>query len=228
MHDEPLLPRRLTLLGEAMRPVWLKVNAQLDMPIGHSLAVPDMADVASHHLAKIGRAIQGLSDRVNGLMRDVVSNEEASDAEVYRAVGRFEAFLDDLLAGHDAVRALATDGTETEIRDLLAGTYRHALVEVRDWLRDLVDALADPIAALKKQGLPTSGEVELPLALKLTAAPELAGLSRWATQRQLSRPATDYQPPPASGLGFWGTLGTIVLAWGIGEALFGGDDCGCG
>jgi len=228
MHDEPLLPHRLTLLGEAMRPLWLKVNAQLDMPIRHSLMVPDMADVVSHHLRKVGHAIQGLSDRVNGLMRDVVSNEDASDAEVCRAVGRFEAFLDDLLAGHDAVRALGSDGTDAEIRDLLAGVYRHALVEVRDWLGDLVDALADPVAALQKRGLPTSGEVELPLSLTLTAAPQLAGLSRWAMRRQVSRPATDYPPPPDSGLGFWGTLGTILIAWGIGGALFGDNDCDCG
>jgi len=42
-----------------------------------------------------------------------------------------------------------------EARDLLAGVYRHFLVEVRDWLVELVETLADPMVAVKKRGLPT-------------------------------------------------------------------------
>ncbi|MBK8891153.1 MAG: hypothetical protein IPN75_12680 [Dechloromonas sp.] len=151
MHDESLLQRRLTLLREAMRPVWLKVSAQLDMPIRHTLAAPGKADLVAHHLG-----------------------------------------------------------------------------EVRDWLGDLIETLVDPVAALKKRELPSSGEVKLPLTLRLTAAAQLAKLSRWTTRQQVSPPVTEYQPPPISGLRYWGTLGTILIAWGIGGALFGGNDCDCG
>ncbi len=226
MHDEPLLPRRLTLLGKAMRPVWLKLNAQLDMPVRHGSTVPVMSGVVSHHLGKLLRATDELSDRVNGLMRDVVSNEAASELDVYRAASRFNAVLDDLLAGRHAVRALATEGMDTAVRDLLAGVYRHTLVEFRDWLGDSIKTLANPVATFKKRGLPTSGEVELPLTLKLTGAPQLAELSLWMRCHQVSPPVTEYQPPPSSGFGFWGTLGTILIAWGIGGALSGGNDCG--
>ena len=128
----------------------------------------------------------------------------------------------DLLAVYREVLALNPYGRDTQARDLLAGVYRHTLVEIRDWLEDLVETLADPIAVVRRRGLPTTGYVELPLTLTLTAAPELASLSHWvgsnaggAARRQ-------------SGLGFWGTVGALILGWGIGEALFGDDDCGTG
>ena len=231
MSDERVLPPRMTLLGEAMRPIWLKVRAQLDMPVQQASAVTGMGNVVSQHFDSLQNTIPRLEDRINRLMTDVVSNEEATDGEVYRAVGRFEAFLDDLLADHQAVRALKAYGADVEARDLLAGVYRHFLVEVRDWLGELVETLADPMAAVKKRGLPTSGHVELPLTLTLTAAPQLMGLSRWAERQSVSlsspQNSTGYRAPRKSGLGFWGTVGVIVLGWGIGEALFGDDDCGC-
>jgi len=162
-----------------------------------------------------------------------VENEGAGDAEVYRAVGRLDASVDDLLAGYVGVRALRVFGTDAVARDLLAGVYRHTLVEIRDWIAELVDVLADPLAALRKRGLPTSGTVELPLKLTLTAAPQLAELSlcfqrQWATPALLPAklPAIAGRPREA-GLGFWGTVGTLILAWGLGNALFGNDDCDC-
>lgn len=228
MSDQPVLPRRVTLLGEAMRPLERRISGRLDMPVAPVADVPGMNEIVSNHLGALQDIVQRLPDRLAGLMADVVENEGVSDAEVYRAAGRLEASVDDLLAGYLGVRALRAFGTDAEARDLLAGVYRHTLAEIRDWIAELVAVLADPIAALRKRGLPTSGAVELRLALRLTAAPQLAKLSQWTTSQQVSQPTADYQPPPASGLGFWGTLGTILLAWGIGGALFGGDDCECG
>lgn len=229
MSDEPLLPHRLTLLGEAMRPLALKVNSQIDMPAHQTSAVLGIADIVSHHLDELQSIVHRLTNRINSLMTDVVSNGEASDAEVYRAAGRFEVFLDDLLAGYHDVRALDAYGADAEARDLLAGVYRHSLVEVRDWLEELVETLADPMSTVKKRGLPTSGYVELPLTLTLTAAPQLAGLSRWAERESVSlsgsQTSVPYQAPRKSGLGFLGAVGAVALGWGIGEALFGDNDC---
>lgn len=228
MSEQPVLPRRVTMLGEAIRPLGRKISGQLDMPVAPVADVHRMIEIASNHLAALQDIVDRLPDRLAGLMADVVENEGAGDAEVYRAVGRLEASVDDLLAGSLGVRTLRAFGTDAEARDLLAGVYRHTLVEIRDWIAELADVLAEPLAALRKRRLPTSGAVELRLALRLTAAPQLAKLSQWTTSQQVSQPTADYQPPPSSGLGFWGTLGTILVAWGIGGALFGGDDCECG
>lgn len=222
MADEPLLPHRITLLGEAMRPLWRKIETQLGHHVLPATAAYGMAEIVSGHLDELQVLAHRLADRINSLMSDVVGNEGATDGDVYRAVGRFEAFVDDLLAGYREVRALNAYGRDAEARDLLAGVYRHTLVEIKDWLDDLVETLADPMAVVRRRGLPTTGYVELPLTLTLTAAPELASLSRWiegnagGTARR------------KSGLGFWGTVGAVILGWGIGDALFGDDDCGTG
>lgn len=227
MDDEPLLPRRVTVLGEAMQPLWRKIATRLDDPVTPSILVYGMTEIVSHHLDELQSLAHRLNDRVNGLMSDVVENENAADSDVYRAVGRFEAFADDLLAGYRDVRTFNAYGRDVEARDLLAGIYRHTLIEIRDWLGELVETLADPMAAVRRRGLPTTGYVELPLALTLTAAPELVALSRWI-EGNADVFSSGVATKAKSGLGFWGAVGAAILGWGIGEALFGDDDCGTG
>lgn len=43
MSDEPVLPHRLTLLGESMRPIWLKLVKQINMPIRQTVVLPKIA-----------------------------------------------------------------------------------------------------------------------------------------------------------------------------------------
>lgn len=227
MADEPVLPHRVTLLGEAMHPVWRKLEAQLDRPaVPATIPVYGMAGIVSRHLDELQTLVHGLADRTNALMSDVVSNESATDGDIHRVVGRFEAVVDDLLAGYRDVRALDAYGRDAEARDLLARIYRHTLVEIRRWLDELVEALADPMAVSRRRGLPTAGQVELPLALTLTAVPDLAALSQWIGQAPGAL-AADGRSSGKSGLGFWGMAGAFVLGWGIAGALFGDDDCGC-
>lgn len=229
MSEESLVPRRLTLLGEAMRPIWQKLEAEIEQSAWSSTPVMDIVATVRHELAQLETAVHRLTERINDLMDEVVSNEAASDSDVYRAVGRFEAPLRDVLASYHGVQGLAAYGADAEARDLLASVYRHSLIEIRDWLGELVETLADPMAAVRRRGLPTSGYVELPLTLELTAAPELAGLSRWAErQGGYGVFSSSTSPNRKSGLGFWGTVGAVMLGWWIGEALFGDDDCGTG
>ncbi|HMO49042.1 MAG TPA: hypothetical protein PKB14_23835, partial [Rubrivivax sp.] len=54
------------------------------------------------------------------------------------------------------------------------------------------------------------------LTLKLSPAPQLAALQRWAQQ----------QAPQPAKPGLLAQLGVVVLVWGLGNALF-GSDCGC-
>jgi hypothetical protein len=231
MSDEPLLPPRLTLLGEAMRPVLKMLEREIDRPIQPSTFVLDMKDILPKHMDALSSFINRLDDRLNRFIPDVVSNETATDAEVYRAVGRLEALLEDMIEEYQGVLAMDVHGGDEEVRDLLAGVYRHTLDEVGGGLQELIETLADPMATIVKRGLPTTGSVELPLVFTLTAAPQLAGLADWVN-RQTVTPTTPSSsvrhPPPArrsSGLGFWGMVGAVVLGWGIGAGLFGEDDC---
>ena len=220
MTDETILPKRISLLGEAMSPVLVSLRSGIAQQLSATTPVGAMIDVVSVSLNSLQGIVHRLNGQVNGLMSDVVAREDASDADVYRAVGRFDAFLDELLAEYQGLKRLSAYGADIEGRDLLVGAYRHTLVEIRDWLEDLVGTLADPQAALRRKGLPTSGPVEIPLTLHLTGAPELAALGRWG-----ERQSGVFSSSRNLGLGFWGTVGALALGWGIGSALFGDDDC---
>jgi len=215
-----LLPHRLTLLGEAMRPVLQNLETELDDSVEADTPVFDIAATVQHELAQLEKAVHRLAKRINDLMDDVASNEAASDSEVYRAASRFEAALQGILARYHGILSLDAYGTDIIVIDLLADVYRHSLIEIRDWLEELVETVADPMAAVRRRGLPTSGHVEIPLFLELTTAPELDELANWVEL------PSDYGASSSnrgSGLGFWGTVGAVVLGWGIGDALFGND-----
>lgn len=217
MNDTIVVPHRLQVLGQALKPVWRNLNAHLEQPSVTSIPVHGMLDVISRHLDYLQVAVRPLATRIDDLMTDVVSNDGVTDAEVYRAVGRFEAPLDDLVDHFHEAGSLVAFGADGEARDYLVAVYRHSLVQVRDWLKELVDALEDPVAAAKARGIPISGQVELPFYLTMTSAPALEQLNRWiARQSSSSR--------RGGGLGFWGTVGALVLGWGIGDALFDDDD----
>lgn len=221
MTDEITLTPRLVCLGEAMAPVLGKLDAALAEQALPTDPVRSIVDVIRRGLDALGRSIPRLSDQVNGLMTDVAANESASDRDVYRAVGRFEGVLDEIISDYRKVSRQSAYGSDEEACELLTGTYRHSLREIQIWLQDLVDTLADPIAALHRKGLPTTGSIEIPLTLTLTSAPELTGLQRWGERHSMYTPSPT---PTNQGLGFWGTVGAIAIGWGIGEALFGDDD----
>jgi hypothetical protein len=221
MTDEITLPPRLVCLGEAMAPVLEKLDAALAEQALPTVRVGSIVDVIRGGLAALGRSMPRLSDQVNGLMTDVAANESASDRDVYRAVGRFEGVLDEIISDYRRVCLHSAYGSDEEACGLLAGTYRHSMREIQVWLQDLVETLADPKEALHRKGLPTTGSIEIPLTLTLTSAPEMAGLQRWGERHSLYSPSPT---PTNQGLGFWGTVGAIAIGWGIGEAPFGDDD----
>lgn len=144
-----------------MRPVWLRVQEKLERPAFSTVPVANMAAVASDYIDKLVRTIPVLSHRIDDLMRDVVANEAAREVDVYRSVGRFEAAIDDLLLVYQQFQSLQPAPGDRRLQELLAGAFRHMLTEIRDWLAELVMTLEDPIGAVKKRGLPTTGHVEL-------------------------------------------------------------------
>lgn len=227
MSGQTLLPPRITCLGEAMRPVLDALVLAIKAPVRPTTPVNDMVnDVLLPHFDRFRSLLNHLGARVNALMGDVIAREDASDAEVCRAVGRFVAFLDELVAGYQELQGLDARAENREARDLMVGVYRHALMDMRDCLADLVATLADPIAALTRRGLPTTGQVELPLTLTMTTAPEMAKLMAWA-ERQSAR-IMAVRPPEdhgdRGGLGFWDTIATAIIFWNLGKKMSRDDD----
>ena len=222
MSENPALPPRVIALGEALHPISLKLHTQMDVPTRRTLAVYDMVGSISDHLDELGSTVGGLETKVNALGRLV--SGEGPDADIHRAAGGLEVYIDNLLASCSEVRRWRLGASDVPARDLLAGVYLHVLTEIRDWIDDLLEVIADPVAALERRGLPTSGQVELRLDLVITEASQLAELRRWAERNGI----VDHGPPSAPagqpGLGFCGTVVAAVLGFAIGDSLFGDEE----
>jgi len=218
MNDELVMPHRVTIMGMAMRPVLRKLMGQINQP--HVVCAPDgnMIELVIHYLGLLQIHVTHLKTGIDALMSDVVENTRASDSAVQTAVNRFDAALVDMAQDYRSIGGLALKGEDLAGRDLLAGIYRHTLQEVARWLADLTAAIADPLAALVRLGLPTTGDITLPLTLKMTPAPQTAALVRWGRSR------TAYLPPEDQRrMGFWQFAGNVTLGAVLGGLLFSGN-----
>ena len=170
MSDKPVLPPKVVLLGEALHPLWLKLKEQMDAPASPIRDMPVMSEFMSRHLDKVADTAERLADVAVVKLNGVVMDTAVKEADVYRAVGGLETYLDELSAGYLEVRSLRAFGTDIEGRDLLADIYRHLLSEIHAWLGDICETIADPVASLKKRGLPTTDGGKLDFLLNLTAS----------------------------------------------------------
>lgn len=215
--DEPLLPPHVTLLGKALRPLPAQIDTALRTPTPPEEPETSFVTAAQIGLAKLDRGVERMVSEVNALGR-IVTASDAPDADVHRAAGRVEAVLDDQLRLHAALYHLRAEPAYVRGQELLLATYRNTLIQIRDWLQEIVETLADPMAALEKRGLPTSGKVELQLSLELTAPKELGQFRDW-----LAREA-DEEDERTSRADAWGTLLTLAAGVLLGGLFFGDDE----
>lgn len=152
MSEELTMPRRVTIMGMAMRPVLRKLMEQINQP--HVVCAPDgnMIDLIIHYLGLLQIHVTHLKTGIDALMSDVVENTRANDSDVQIAVNRFDAALVEMAQDYRSIGRLVVTGEDLAGRDLLAGIYRHTLQEVARWLADLTAAIADPLAALVRWG----------------------------------------------------------------------------
>ena len=194
MSSEALLPPRVTRMGEALRPLLHKVRE------GTARSTPAEServtlDLLREHLHDLEMAVNRIVDAVDGMMNEVVAAEDAGDPEIYRAVARLESRVDDLQDGRARLLHAVADDRYEEGRGLLADTYLHLLEQIETWLEELVDFIADPMAAGKRKGLPTSGYVEVTIALTIDAPPQLEEFTRWVDrERRLLEEDLDGDP----------------------------------
>lgn len=206
-----MVPRHLKALSKAIQPL----RNRLEAMNRESDAVPEIPDVSgcdvvSDHLLLLQTAVQQLVAYINGPLARLAEEPYAEDGEAYRVAGRLEAAMDLLFSGYAAARGLdhwhAIDGA-----DALRSVYEHVLGEIRDWLVVLDDLLDAPMAGIRRQGLPTTGPVTVPLTLELSTPPDLYRL----------RPR---KPPESDGRGLLGSIGLMWLGYLGGNWLFGADD----
>ncbi|MBN8507858.1 MAG: hypothetical protein J0L57_04530 [Burkholderiales bacterium] len=215
MDDDFRMPDGVRELGEALRPVRYRLRSELARTVVASRQASDPVDIVSRHLNRLQQIADRLETSIGRLNADVLGDPRVGNPALPRAVGRLADCVEELTDGWRDVRSLRPDAAAAEMPDLLAGTYRHVLNEIEEWLDRLLRVIADPTAELARQRSRSSGPAEITLALKLTAPPQVPQLVQLANRQS-----------PALELGFWGTAGLALLGAGLFGSLFGGD-CDC-
>lgn len=224
------LSSQVICLGEALPPVIKTVKLDMARKIRSSgLEFDSIADLSSH-MGVIANALTHFSSRIEGLMTDVIRNEDAGLAEASRSAGRLEQVLSEFVEGYQTAKAAhAVDTDSKEARSLLLGVYRHHVRVICDWLEDLVHAINNPIATLEKQSIPVTSNVVLTIALNMTSPPEMSKLDALAKRlMQKSEAFIDVAPivptqeaPINKGPGLLGTIGALAFGLGVTNVVFG-------
>lgn len=176
------LPRHVTLLGEALRTSLPVVEAQLSEPVCANGAEMNFAELAKA-FDGLGKAMARLSREANGVLNDVLGATRLPDAQVYRAAGRFEMAFDELLHGYTELRRLRPNPEHKRGHELLLAIYHSIVTQYQGLLREVVETIADPMTAVRKRGLPTSGKVEVTLSLTCTIPKKLDDeMNEWISQ----------------------------------------------
>ena len=179
----------LVALAAALRPVAERLGARLDAPAGPAKREADRLGFLRRHLHLLGdEGGERLPDEVNALGVLLVGGD-ADTGAIQRSVGRVERCLENVLEGYAEAQQADFAGEYTRGLELLLEIYRDFFRQAQGWLADILEVCTDPKGAAAKRGLPTTGEVEIPLALKLSAPPALATFNAWLRE----------QKPPESG-----------------------------
>ena len=212
MSDAVTLPPELVAVRDGCGRILKKLQGGMDpseKPAGpfndHEPLDIVKSDVISTQLKRLQDVVNHLVSAVEEL-GEAMEASEYDTATVYSLIGRVEAHVEILHTDSIEVAAWRVSDEDLVARDLMTAIYRHTLKEIRLWLEEAIAALADPISAMAKRGVdlteqfetlkwatePDPRNVEIPLTLKLTGAPELSDLTAWM-ERQVRRKRTQVE-----------------------------------
>lgn len=178
----PVLPRPLVVLREALRPVSHNIARRMEDESPSVQPCSDMAGFASRHLGmiedRVARLVEAIDHDLGG-----VTGPDAADSAVWRAASRVEVHIEGLLDQYDEVRRVKPENGDFHAHVLLGEIYHDLLEQVQAWLKDVLESVDDPVAALRKRGLPTEGHVEITIALTVQPSRQVDELARWAQHR---------------------------------------------
>ena len=225
--DSPLSPTLRALCEAAGRLLTrFPEGPEREQTSGGSVAAPaDLLEATGDHAERYVDLLRQIEDEITRL--DYLVGGEAAAAEIFSSVGRIELILKHTRRNLDEVLAWRDDPKVKLGGELLAGMHRHLFDQIRGMTREMAEDLREPVAALERRGLPTTGKVTLHCEFEFTDPPQLAALEAWAErqkrretwlERQERRQEAwlERQERRQEGWGgsdgAWGCLGAVLLA----------------
>ena len=221
-----VLPPQILALGEALAPVVRAARRELSRRVRPTDQPFSTLDDLAHHMGVVEHALTQLTPRLDGLMTDVIRNDDAGLLEAGRAAGRFEQVLSELVDGYLQAKASHAGPEDAEARVLVIGVYRHHIRNICDWLDNLISAIANPAREMQRRGIEPSDHVQLAISLNMTTPPEMRKLA--ALVEKLQHLPTSSQDPMISPVqtsprapGLITSIGALIFGLGLTKAVFG-------
>jgi hypothetical protein len=222
-----VLAPQILALGEALAPVVRAARRELSRRVRPTDQPFSTLDDLAHHMGVVEHALTQLTPRLDGLMTDVICNDDAGLIEAGRSAGRFEQVLSELVQGYLAVKASHAGPEDAEARVLMIGVYRHHIRNICDWLDNLISAIANPAREMQRRGIEPSDHVQLAISLNMTTPPEMDKLAalverfhHQSTSSQGLIIPSDQSKPRAPGL--LATIGALILGFSVSRVVFWG------
>lgn len=220
MNDDDTftVPQNLKMLAAALRPVAARL-AQTPLPNVTVAPFMSLAESVFDWLLRFNAAIE---PEVKNLMRDVIARPDVTEREVWRAVGRLEYLLDDMLKLQEQVFYSSFQPGQIEGKRLLLAGLGDYVGQIHDWLIAIIDAIDDPRAAIQQSGIQADDEqVTLEFCLTLRASPYFEKFVKWlannargmesAKNEAYQHKPDDVSPKEKSGMGFWCKIALIAI-----------------
>ena len=91
--------------------------------------------------------------------------------------------LEGILIGYDNLRSLKASDDDFTGWSLLVEIYEDTLFQIHDWFEEVVEFLDDPLAGVRKRGIPADGSGAVNLHLEMRPPRQLNRLTRWLEHR---------------------------------------------
>lgn len=179
MTAEPI-PRPLIILGEEFRLMAGELEMRMAEPPFEAGSVFSIFDLVDDHLELLGAHVGAFGDEISNGLGQLTHEPD----EYFRGVAsRMSLELDFILDGYDQVRHLMPSDDDFEGWSLLVEIYEDTLLQIQRWLREVVEFLDDPVAGVRKRGIPADGSGAVNLQLEMRPPRQLNRLTRWLNHR---------------------------------------------
>ena len=179
MTDDPI-PRPLKILGDDFRLMAEELGTRMDEMPFETGTVSNIFDLIDEHM-------EHLADHVNAFGEEIgegLGRLTHEPDEYFRGVtSRLNAELEGILDGYDDVRRLKPSDEDLEGWSLLVEIYEETLFQIQLWLEEVVEFLDDPVAGVRKRGIPADGGGVVNLQLEMKAPRQVKLLTRWLKRR---------------------------------------------
>ena len=231
INDQPRLPVTLVRLCEALQPIQLKLDKQLEkqfFPHQRTIQTEDPASSIYLSIDEITTLYPQLIKWVESLNRDILANEHLNTWLLDDVTKNGSHIIDRIAAIYHRAHLLDVSGEDKEAADWLAALVKRNLIEINNWLIGIIEVVTNPGDLSKYKSKRHKDTITVNMQLVLSSGPEVRKLKKYMKRKNKEEEAKNFDASMQENTGqkgwspwTWGILGLF-----IGSTFFGGDkDC---